>query len=93
MEIMPSLIRLTMFVMTKRSRLAAIKEEPSAIRYIKYPSVEEELAALDGKPLYIEYIENPSPTAQSFAVNQDGRAIHYIKNPTDEVAMLAKLAE
>jgi len=93
MEIMPNVIRLTLMCMTKRSRLAAIAEEPSTIRYIKRPSVDEELAALDGHPLYIQYIETPSPEAQSSAVNQDGKAIHYIKNPTDEIAMLAKLAE
>ena len=90
-KIISFIIRLILLVMTKRGRIAAIKKEPSTIRYIFHPTVDEEKTALDGRPLFIRYIKNPSKEAQSFAINQDVKAIKYIKNPTDEMSLLAKL--
>ena len=92
MDIMERIIRITLKCIGSVGRIAAIKEEPSTIRYIKKPSEQEQMEAIKDNPFLIQLIENPTPNVQAFAINKNSEAIKYIKNPTDEVAMLAKLS-
>jgi hypothetical protein len=70
-------------------QLAAVKKEPSDIKYIKNPSEAVQIAAVKQYSRAIEYIKNPSEAVQLAAVKQNGGAIEYIKNPSEAVQLAA----
>ena len=72
---------------TEEEQLAAVKQDGTAIEYIKNPTEEVQLAAVKQDGTAIEYIKNPSEEVQLAAVNNDGWAIYYIKNPSEDVQL------
>ena len=71
-------------------KLAAVKQNWRAIKYIKNPSEEVQLAAVKENREAIKYIENPSEEVQLTAVKQNWWAIKFIENPSEEVIKYVK---
>lgn len=57
---------------------------PSRIKTIVDPSVEQQLAAVSADPMTIHFIKNPTSEVQIAAVHGDSRAIDLITNPSPE---------
>jgi hypothetical protein len=70
-------------------QLAAVKQNPFAIRGIDNPSPEVQLAAVNQNANAIMNIDNPTPEVQLAAVKQNPFAIRGIDNPSPEVQMAA----
>ena len=61
-------------------KLAAVKRDGDAIRYIANPSEAVQLAAVARDGYAIRYIANPSEAVQFAAVDQNALAIQYFKD-------------
>jgi hypothetical protein len=70
-------------------KLAAVKQDWFAIRFIKNPSEQVQLVAVKQNGYAIQYIKKPSEQVQLISVTEDGYAITYIKNPSEQVQIAA----
>jgi hypothetical protein len=71
----------------KQIELEAVKNNPSAIQWIKNPSEEMKLIAIQDNPNNIFHIENPSKEIQLIAIKKNPRAITH--NPCKEAQLIA----
>ena len=73
----------------EKEQLEAVKQNGSAIRYIKNPSEAVKMAAVKQRGNAIQFIKKPSEAVKMAAVKQNGYAIKYIKNPSESLQMAA----
>ena len=73
----------------EKVQLEAVKQNGSAIKYIKNPSEKVQLEAVKENGWAIEFIENPSEEVKLAAVKQRGFSIYYIKNPSEKIQLEA----
>ena len=74
---------------TPSMELAAVKGNPSLIRYIKWPEDELITTAISRDPSSIRYIEHTDNEMRNLAVKTDPSSIQYIKNPSVQLQMMA----
>lgn len=72
---------------TEAEQLSAVRQDPSAIRYITGPSEAVQMAAVQQDWYAIKYITDPSEAAQMAAVRQDAMAFRRINNPSEAVQL------
>ena len=70
-------------------KLAVVKQNGAAIKYIDNPSEKVKLAAVEKGGWAIRYIDSPSEAVQMAAVKQFGWAIQYIDSPSETVQLEA----
>jgi hypothetical protein len=66
-------------------QLAAVKDDPWAIKHIQNPSERVGLVAVEKIPYSIKYIQNPSQEVQLAAVKKNPYTFYHIKHPTEAV--------
>jgi hypothetical protein len=86
-DLEPSSVKPLSGLFSEDKWMAAVKNNGSAIEYIKNPSEKVQLAAVKNNGYAIRYIENPSKKVQLIAVTSHGPAIQFIKNPSENVQL------
>jgi len=76
-------------IITDEQNKLAVKQDGSAIRLIKEPSVEIQKLAVERNGVAIIFIEEPIVLIQKLAVEQNGLAIRHIKEPSVLIQKLA----
>ena len=74
---------------SEQVKLAAVEQNPEAIKYIKNPSMKIQLAAVTQNGSAIQSIDDPSEEIQMLAIRAATQNIHWIKNPTEKVQLRA----
>jgi hypothetical protein len=69
--------------------LDAVKQDGSALRYVKKPTLEIIMAAISQNAVAIRYVEEPTVEMCMEAISQNGEVLQYIKKPTLEICKLA----
>lgn len=73
----------------EKVKLAAVREDGTALHHIKNPSKKVIMTAVKQNGRMIDFIENPTEKMKLEAVKSDGTAIQYIENPSEEVQLAA----